>query len=185
MSSHNRLGERLVRDKLISLQQLRQAQEEQRKSGNNLGYALAKLGYISDNEITNFLSTQYRVPAVNLDEYEVDPEMAKLVTKEVCEKHKIVPLSRSGSALVVAMADPTNLHAIDDIKFLTGFNVEPVVASETGILAAIERAYNAGSAAVYDDVLQEFADEDVEFSVDAEDINVLELEKQAEGAPVV
>ncbi len=185
MSSTNRLGELLVREKLISLQQLRQAQEEQRKSGTNLGYALAKLGYISDNEITNFLSTQYRVPAVNLDEYEIDAEMTKLVSKEVCEKHKIIPLSRSGSALVVAMADPTNLHAIDDIKFLTGFNVEPVVASEQGILGAIERGYNANAGAVYDDVLQEFADEDVEFSLDAEDVNLLELEKQAEGAPVV
>jgi type IV pilus assembly protein PilB len=185
MSSTNRLGELLVREKLISLQQLRQAQEEQRKSGNNLGYALAKLGYISDGEITNFLSTQYRVPAVNLDEYEVDAELAKLVSKEVCAKHKIVPLSRSGSALVVAMADPTNLHAIDDIKFLTGFNVEPVVASETAITAAIERAYTSAQAATYDEVLQEFADEDVEFSLDGEDVNVLELEKAAEGAPVV
>jgi type IV pilus assembly protein PilB len=184
MSSQNRLGELLVREKLISLQQLRQAQEEQRKSGNNLGYALAKLGYISDGEITNFLSAQYRVPAVNLDEYEIDPEIAKLVSKEVCEKHKIVALSRSGNALVVAMADPTNLHAIDDIKFLTGFNVEPVVASETAIANALERTYNQ-AAASYDDVLQEFADEDVEFTVDAEDINVLELEKAAEGAPVV
>jgi type IV pilus assembly protein PilB len=185
MSSTNRLGELLVREKLISLQQLRQAQEEQRKGGGNLGYALAKLGYISDNEITNFLSTQYRVPAVNLDEYEIDPDMTKLVSKEVCEKHKIIPLSRSGAALVVAMADPTNLHAIDDIKFLTGFNVEPVVSSETGILGAIERAYNVTAAQNYDDMLQEFADENVEVSMDAEDINVLELEKQAEGAPVV
>src|SRR5918911_881151 len=98
MSTTTRLGELLVREKLISLQQLRQAQEEQRKSGGNLGYALAKLGFISDGEITKFLS------------------------KEVCEKHKIIPISRSGSALVVAMADPTNLHAIDEIKFLTGFN---------------------------------------------------------------
>src|SRR3954447_628975 len=177
MSTTNRLGELLVREKLISLQQLRQAQEEQRKNGSNLGYALAKLGYISDGEITNFLSTQYRVPAVNLDEYEIDPEMTKLVSKEVCDTHKIIPISRSGSALVVAMADPTNLHAIDDIKFLTGFNVEPVVASETGIVSAIERAYNVGPN--YDEVLSEFADEEVDFSVDADDINVLELEKAA------
>src|SRR5271166_2750067 len=162
MSSQNRLGELLVREKLISLQQLRQAQEEQRKSGNNLGYALAKLGYISDGEITNLLSAQYRVPAANLEEYEIDADVAKLVSREVCEKHKIIPLSRSGSALVVAMADPTNLHAIDDIKFLTGFNVEPVVASETAILQAIDRAYSAQQAASYDDMLQEFADEDVE-----------------------
>ena len=185
MSTTNRLGELLVREKLISLQQLRQAQEEQRKNGSNLGYALAKLGYISDGEITSFLSSQYRVPAVNLDEYEMDPELVKLVSREVCEKHKIVPLSRSGAALVVAMADPTNLHAIDDIKFLTGFNVEPVVASETGIIAAIERAYSVGAATNYDDMLSEFAEEEVEFSVDGDDINLMELEKQAEGAPVV
>jgi type IV pilus assembly protein PilB len=183
MSTTNRLGELLVREKLISLQQLRQAQEEQRKTGGNLGYALAKLGYISDGEITNFLSAQYRVPAVNLEDYEIDPEVTKLVSKEVCDKHKIIPISRSGSALVVAMADPTNLHAIDDIKFLTGFNVEPVVASETGIVGAIERAYNVGPS--YDEVLSEFADEEVDFTVDADDMNVLELEKAAEGAPVV
>ncbi len=183
MSTTNRLGELLVREKLISLQQLRQAQEEQRKSGANLGYALAKLGYISDGEITRFLSAQYRVPAVNLDEHEPDPEVTKLVSREVCDKHKIVPVSRSGSALVVAMADPTNLHAIDDIKFLTGFNVEPVVASESGIVAAIERAYNAGPS--YDEVLSEFTEEEVDFAVDADDVNVLELEKAAEGAPVV
>lgn len=183
MSTTNRLGELLVREKLISLQQLRQAQEEQRKTGSNLGYALAKLGYISDSEITSFLSAQYRVPAVNLDEYEPDPDLTKLVSREVCEKHKIIPLSRSGSALVVAMADPTNLNAIDDIKFLSGFNVEPVVASETGIVAAIERTYNAGPS--YDEVLSQFEDEEVDFAVDADDINVLELEKAAEGAPVV
>src|SRR5262249_39614107 len=169
MSPQNRLGELLVREKLISLQQLRQAQEEQRRSGNNLGYALAKLGYISDGEITNFLSAQYRVPAVNLDEYEIEPDIVKLVSKEVCDKHKIIPLSRSGSALVVAMADPTNLHAIDDIKFLTGLNVEPVVASETAITQAIERSHNIQQTQSYDEMLQEFADEDVEFSIAEDD----------------
>src|ERR1043165_6555241 len=127
MASGSRLGELLVREKLISLQQLRRAQEEKKRSGANLGYTLAKLGYISDGEITNFLSTQYRLPAINLDEYEIDAEVIKLVAREVCEKHRIIPVSRSGSSLIVAMSDPTNLNAIDDIKFLTGFNVEPVV----------------------------------------------------------
>ncbi|MBL9025187.1 MAG: type IV-A pilus assembly ATPase PilB [Myxococcales bacterium] len=184
MASGNRLGELLVREKLISLQQLRQAQDEQRKSGSNLGYTLAKLGYISDGEITNFLSAQYRVPAVNLDEYELDPNVLKLVSKEVCDKHKCIPLSRSGNALIVAMGDPTNLHAIDDIKFLTGFNVEPVVASETAITGAIERGYNLGANA-YDDIIKEFGDEEVDFGVDDDDFNASELEKAAEDAPVV
>ena len=96
MSNVNRLGELLVREKLISLQQLRQAQDEQRRTGQNLGATLAKLGYISDGEITNFLSAQYRVPAVNLDEYEIDQEVLKLVSRDVCDKHKIIPVSRAG-----------------------------------------------------------------------------------------
>ncbi len=186
MASGNRLGELLVREKLISLQQLRQAQDEQRKSGSNLGYTLAKLGYISDGEITNFLSAQYRVPAVNLEDYELDPAVLKLVSKEVCDKHKCVPLSRSGNALIVAMADPTNLHAIDDIKFLTGFNVEPVVASEGAITNAIERGYSGGAgAAQYDDIIKEFGDEEVDFGVEDVDVSINELEKAAEDAPVV
>jgi len=102
--STQRLGELLVREKLISLQQLRQAQEEQRRAGSKLGYALAKLGFISDNEITNFLSSQYRVPAIDLSAVEIDPELAKLVSRDVCERHNIVPISRAGSSVTVAMA---------------------------------------------------------------------------------
>lgn len=183
--SQNRLGELLVREKLISLQQLRKAQDEQKKSGQNLGYTLARLGYISDGEITNFLSSQYRLPAINLDEYEIDGEVVKLVTKEVCEKHRIIPVSRSGSSLIVAMSDPTNLNAIDDIKFLSGYNVEPVVASETAIQAAIERYYNAGPS--YEEVMADFnlGDEDIDFGGDEEEVNALELERQSADAPVV
>jgi type IV pilus assembly protein PilB len=181
----NRLGELLVREKLISLQQLRRAQEEQKKSGQNLGYTLARLGYISDGEITNFLSSQYRLPAINLDEYEIDGDVIKLVSREVCEKHKIIPVSRSGSSLIVAMSDPTNLHAIDDIKFLTGFNVEPVVASETGIQGSIERYYNVGPS--YEEVMADFnlGDEDIDFTADEEEINAMELERASADAPVV
>jgi len=185
MAGPNRLGELLVREKLISLQQLRRAQDEQKRSGQNLGYTLAKLGYISDGEITNFLSTQYRLPAINLDEYEIEPEVVKLVARDVCEKHRIMPVSRSGASLIVAMSDPTNLHAIDDIKFLTGYNVEPVVASETAIQSAIERYYNVGPS--YDEVMADFAlgDEDIEFGADDDDINIMELERASEDAPVV
>jgi type IV pilus assembly protein PilB len=185
MSVSNRLGELLVREKLISLQQLRQAQDEQKNTGQNLGYTLAKLGYISDEEITSFLSTQYRLPAIDLDEFEVDAEVIRLVSREVCEKHKILPVSRSGSSLIVAMADPTNLHAIDDIKFLTGYNVEPVVASETAIHGAIERYYNVGPS--YDEVMAEFNidDEDIDFTASDEELNALELERASADAPVV
>jgi type IV pilus assembly protein PilB len=184
-SSPNRLGELLVREKLISLQQLKQAQTDQAKSGRNLSYTLAKLGYISDGEITDFLSAQYRLPAVNLEDYDIEEDVIKLVAKDVCEKHRVIPVSRSGSSLIVAMADPTNLHAIDDIKFLTGYNVEPVVASETAVHAAIERYYAAGPS--YEEVMADFdlGDDDIDFSSDEEDINAVELEKASEDAPVV
>ena len=182
--SNNRLGELLVREKLISLAQLRAAQEEQQKSGANLGFTLAKLGYISDTEITNFLSQQYRVPTINLDEFEIDADIVKLVNKEQCEKHRIIPVSRAGNSLVVAMADPTNLNAIDDLKFLTGFNIEPVIASETAIAAAVEKYYNIGPS--YEEVLAGFEETEIDFTGDEEgDINLLELEKASEDAPVV
>src|ERR671911_564462 len=181
--SQNRLGELLVREKLISLQQLRQAQDEQKKSGKNLGYALARLGFVNDEEITNFLSNQYRLPAVNLDEFEIDAEVLKIVGKDVCMKHGIVPVSRSGSSLIVAMSDPTNLHAVDDIKFLSGYNVEPVVSSEAAIQAAIERYYNVGPS--YEEVMADFGldAEDIDFSADEEEINAVGLERASADAP--
>ncbi len=185
MSTGNRLGELLVREKLISLQQLRHAQEEQKRSGDNLGFTLAKLGFVSDGEITNFLSSQYRLPKLNLDECDIEPDLIKLVSRDVCEKHALIPVSRSGSSLIVAMADPTNLHAIDDLKFLTGYNIDPVVASETAVLAAIERYYAVGPN--YDQVIAELdlSDADIDYEADQEDINVLELEKESEDAPVI
>jgi type IV pilus assembly protein PilB len=183
MGNSNRLGELLVREKLISLAQLRHAQEEQQKSGNNLGYTLAKLGYVSDDEITSFLSQQYRVPTVNLDEYEIDAEILKLVQREQCEKHKVIPVSRTGNALIVAMADPTNLNAIDDLKFLTGYNIEPVIASETAIATAIEKYYNAGPS--YDEVMAGFDENEIEFTGDEDNVDLMELEKASEDAPVV
>src|SRR5580698_2337061 len=183
MANNNRLGELLVREKLISLTQLRHAQDEQQKSGQNLGYTLAKLGYVSDDEITSFLSQQYRVPTIDLEEYEVDAEVLKLVPKEPCERHKVLPISRTGNALIVAMADPTNLNAIDDLKFLTGYNIEPVIASESAIHSAIERYYNAGPS--YDEVMAGFDEGEIDVVGDEEDVNLLELEKASADAPVV
>jgi type IV pilus assembly protein PilB len=184
--TQNRLGELLVREKLISLQQLRQAQDEQKRTGQNLGYTLSKLGYVGDGEITSFLSAQYRLPAINLDEYEIEQEIIKLVGREVCEKHRIIPVSRSGSSLIVAMSDPTNLNAIDDIKFLTGFNVEPVVASETAIQGAVERYYNAGPS--YEEVMADLdleGDDEIDFGAEQEEMSAVELEKASADAPVV
>ncbi len=195
MSTGNRLGELLVREKRISLAQLRQAQEEQKRSGVNLGAALARLGFISDREITNFLSQEYRVPSIDLSAVELDAELGKVVTRDVCEKHKVIPISKAGSSLIVAMSDPTNLHAIDDIKFLTGYNVEPVVASELAIAAAIEKLFapaagagggNAVPTVDIDALIGDMGDADVEFGGDEEDAeNIVELTKASEDAPVV
>ncbi|HRG95727.1 MAG TPA: type IV-A pilus assembly ATPase PilB [Polyangiaceae bacterium] len=183
MANQNRLGELLVREKLISLSQLRQAQDEQSRSGQNLNAALAKLGFVSDQDITNFLSQQYRVPTIQLDEYEIDGDILKLVQRDQCERHRVIPVSRAGSSLIVAMADPTNLHAIDDLKFLTGYNIEPVIASENAILAAIERNYSVGPS--YDEVMAGFEESEIEFTGEDDDMNLVELEKASEDAPVI
>jgi type IV pilus assembly protein PilB len=183
--SSDRIGELLVRQKLISLQQLRKAQETQRKEGTSLGYALAKMGFISDDQITDFLSQQYKVQAVDLREYEIDTEVLKLISQEMCERHKIIPVSRAGSSLIVAMADPSNLHAIDDIKFTTGYNVEPVVSSEASITEAIERYYAQETNISYDEIMEGFDEEEIEFAEDDLDGDSIDLEKLSADAPVI
>ena len=103
--SRNRLGELLVREKRISLEQLREAQKHQKDDNISLGYALARLGAISDQEITDFLSEQYRVQSIDLSEYDIDREILKLISPQVCERHKIIPVSRAGSSLIVGHGD--------------------------------------------------------------------------------
>jgi type IV pilus assembly protein PilB len=183
-----RLGELLVRENLISLQQLQAAQEEQRSSGGRLGYNLTKLGYIEENELTQFLSKQYGVPAINLSEFEIDPEVIRLVPKEVADKHQVIPVNRAGASLIVAMADPSNIFAIDDLKFLTGYNIEVVVASDGAIRDAIDKYYGETSEShelSYDEVMAEFDEDEIEVGKDDEEANVVDLEKSAEDAPVV
>jgi len=183
--SGDRIGELLVRQKLISLQQLRKAQETQRKDGTSLGFALAKMGFVSDDQITDFLSSQYKVQSVDLREYEVDPEVLKLIPVEVCERHCILPVSRAGSSLIVAMSDPSNLNAIDDIKFTTGYNVEPVVSSEAAIMEAVDRYYNQETNISYDEIMDGFDEDDIEFSEDDLEGESIDLERASEDAPVV
>ncbi len=129
MANDNRLGELLVREKLVSLAELRKARELAKASGANLSKSLTKLGYVSDTEVTEFIANQYNVPAIDLSEYTLDPEIVELIPQDVAERHKILPISRAGTALVVAMVDPTNLEAVDDIKFLTGLDVCLLAAS--------------------------------------------------------
>ncbi len=179
-----RLGELLVRENLISLQQLQKAQEEQRKTGGRIGSLLVKQGAIAEGDLTNFLSKQYGVPAISLKDFEIDADVIKLVPKAVAEKHQVVPVNRAGSSLIIAMSDPSNIFAIDDIKFLTGYNVEVVVASEQAIREAIERYYSEKGPS-YDELMQGFDDSEVALIEAESEADIVDLEKSAEEAPVV
>jgi type IV pilus assembly protein PilB len=138
-----KLGELLLKENMVTPQQLQEALSHQKMNGGKLGKAFVSLGYVRDEEITSLLSRQYGVPSINLDHFEVDPAIIKIIPAETSRKYQILPLSRSGATLTIAMADPTNVFAMDDIKFMTGYNVEPVVASETSLEEAIEKYYGS------------------------------------------
>src|SRR6187431_3806857 len=142
-----RIGELLLKEKRISAEQLQEALNYQRTNGGKLGANLVKLGYVKDDEITALLSKQYGVPSIALGQFDVDATVVKLVPSETAQKYQIIPLSRSGATLTIAMTDPTNVFAMDDIKFMTGYNVEPVVASETAVGDSITRYYALGKPA--------------------------------------
>jgi type IV pilus assembly protein PilB len=183
-----RLGEILIREKLISPEQLQQALQFQKQHGGRLGNCLVKMGLVTDEEVTSVLSRQYGVPSINLKYYEVDPSVIKLVPQETALRYQVVPLSRVGSTLTIAMTDPTNVFAMDDIKFMTGFNVEPVVASETAILEAISKFYgNATSGEELDKVMKDLTGEeaDLELAAEEQEADLATLEKAAEEAPIV
>jgi type IV pilus assembly protein PilB len=183
-----RLGDLLVREKIINPQQLEQALKEQKRGGGRLGSVLVKLGFLSDEEVTNFLSRQYGVPAINLQYFEVDSSVIKLIPEETARKHHILPLSRVGASLTIAMVDPTNVFAMDDIKFMTGFNIEPVVASETSIMEGIDKAYAAAAIpeSNLDDIMASMGEEaDVELQAEEEEKALSDLEASAEEAPIV
>jgi type IV pilus assembly protein PilB len=188
-----KLGEILLKENLITSDQLKQALEHQKANGGRLGNALVKLGFMSDDEVTAVLSRQYGVPSINLDYFEIDPSVIKLIPMETALKFQVLPLSRVGSSLTLAMVDPTNVFAMDDIKFMTGFNIEPVVASETAIAEAIRKKYGSLEEQERKKELEEivsFIDEGQHetLELEAEDeitLNLEELEKAAEEAPVI
>src|SRR5437588_2584482 len=184
-----RLGDLLVKSKIISSDQLAQALKAQRENGGaGLGSVLVKLGFVGDEEVTTFLSRQYGVPAINLTFFDVDPAVVKLVPYETAKRYQVLPLSRVGSSLTIAMVDPTNVFAMDDIKFMTGFNIEPVVASESSISDAIEKAYAVEPEGNLDSMMATLgeAEADVELTgSDEEEMGLPELEKAADEAPIV
>jgi type IV pilus assembly protein PilB len=179
-----RIGELLVREKLISPDQLKKAIDEQKKSGGRLGFNLVKLGFVTEKELTAFLSRQYGIPTIDLASQEIDPEIVKLIPEDVAQKYQVLPISRTGSTLVVAMADPSNIFAIDDIKFLTGYNVEPLVASDAAIKNAIEKYYETPEMGL-EGVLTEFDEGEMEVVREEEEVDLTDLKKAVEDAPVV
>lgn len=139
-----RLGELLIKRNFITPEQMKKAQEEQKLKGGRLESNLIKLGYIKEDELLSFLSAQYRVPSVKISKIEINPNIVKLIPPSTSKKYFIIPINRVGPKLTLAMADPSNIVVIDEIKFMTGFNVEPVVASETEIVDAIKKYYGGG-----------------------------------------
>ncbi len=184
----SRLGELLVREQLISPDQLQKAQETAKKSGERLGNSLIKLGVVKEEDLTQFLSKQYGVPAINLSEFDIESDVIALIPKDVARKHRVIPINRADKTLIVAMSDPSDMLALDDLKFLTGYNIDMVVASEVAINDALAKYYEASqelSSFNFDEMLGDM-DEDVDFAKSEGDAeNVLDLERASEDAPVV
>jgi type IV pilus assembly protein PilB len=183
-----RLGELLTKANLITQDQLKEALKAQKDGGSKLGETLIKLGFVAEEDITECLSQQFGVPSINLAHFEIDATVIKLIPSDVARKYNILPVNKTGATLTIAMADPTNVFAMDDIKFMTGYNVEPVVASELGIRAAIDNYYGTTSAIELKKVMEDLQSSDaadLEVLEEEEDLDVETLAAESEEAPVV
>ena len=181
----SKLGEILVNNNLITKEQLAHALEEQKQAGSQvrLGTVLTRNGVISEEDLVSFLSRQYGVPSINLGEVEIDPAVIKCVPVDVAQKYQMVPVNRAGGTLILAMSDPSNIFAIDDIRFMTGFNIEVVVAPESAIKHAIDKYYDQSASLA--DVMGDLELEDLEVIGDEEEVDISSLERATEDAPVV
>jgi type IV pilus assembly protein PilB len=180
---NERIGELLVKENLLSAEQLRKAREETRAKGGRLGAQITQLGFLDENELTDFVAKQYGVPSINLDEFEIEAAVIQLIPEEVAVKHTVIPVNRAGSTLILATADPSNIFALDDIKFLTGYNIQPVVAAEEAIRRAVEKYYD--QSASLEEVMGDFDDSDIDLVHDSDDVDVNALAKESEDAPVI
>jgi type IV pilus assembly protein PilB len=194
-----RIGELLLKEKRITPEQLEEVLTYQKTHGGKLGLNLVALGFVKDEDITALLSKQYGVPSINLTQFEIDPGVIKLIPGETCHKYQIIPLSRSGATLTIAMTDPTNVFAMDDIKFMTGYNVEPVVASEGAVAEALDKYYPSAptrkadtgpsaldmAAKALEEMPELDAGGDVELLAELEEISAEALQRQGEEAPVI
>src|SRR3954464_4961663 len=168
-----RLGDLLVREGIITREQLARALDEQRQNGTRVGYNLVKLGFIQENDLTKMLARQYKMPAVDLSRFEVDPKIAKMIPSDLAVKNLVIPLKRDGRTLTVAMADPTNLGVLDDLKFITRYDIFPVIAGEFTLRNIIEKIYGS-----VDEQQMESLMNVIEELSDAGDVEVLDDEEE-------
>jgi type IV pilus assembly protein PilB len=201
------VGELLLKEKRISSEQLKEALSHQRQHGGKLGLNLINLGFVKEEDLTALLSKQYGVPSITLGTFDIDPAVVKLVPAETAQKYQVIPVTRNGATLTIAMTDPTNVFAMDDIRFMTGYNVEPVVASERAVLEAVAKYYGKAAAngsngangstgtpsvsalelasKALDDITELASTGDVEVLEELEEINAESLAKQGEEAPII
>ncbi len=182
-----KLGQLLINSKIVTEDQLKKALELQKKESGRLGTNLIKLGFLTEDELVSFLSKQYGVPAISLSDYSIDASITKFIPQEVSQKYQIIPVARVGATLTIAMVDPSNVFAIDDVKFMTGYNVEPVVAAESAIRDSIAEHYGqADSLQTVMDSIQKQKGELLDFiQEEEEEIDIAELKEAVEEAPVV
>jgi type IV pilus assembly protein PilB len=181
-----RLGDLFVKEGLITEQQLREGLAEAKTSGFRIGYALVHLGFVAEEELTRMLAKQYRVPAVDLDKITVDPKIIKMVPANVAQKHLVLPLRRVGRMLTVAMTNPTDFSAIDDLKFISKLEIEPVIVGEYTLRKHLEKYYGTGQEeAQVAGLLEEWGEMDVEVIEDSEDEDYSALAAEIDSAPVV
>ncbi len=184
-----RIGDLLVKEGLISREQLQKALDEQRQSGTRVGYNLVKLGYLQENELTRYLARQFKMPAVDLSKFEVDPKIVKLVPADLAVKHLVLPLKRDGRTLTVAMADPSNLGVIEDLKFITRYDIFPVIAGEFTLKNVVEKHYESNDvqmSALLSEIEGMETEGDVEVVEDTqEEMSATALAAAVDDAPVV
>jgi type IV pilus assembly protein PilB len=184
----DKLGELLVRGGKINQAQLQEALGYQKDQGGRLGTNLVKLGYLSERQLVDALAEQFKVPSVDLNNMEIDESVVKIIPADIARKYTIFPVTKAGATVTVAMTDPTNVFAMDDVKFMTGYKVEPVVASETAIRTAIDKHYGSTHAIELKKVMEDLSDEsggDLEVLEEEEDLDLATLEEESEQAPVV
>jgi type IV pilus assembly protein PilB len=188
-NSSERIGDLLVREGIITKDQLDKALQEQRQNGTRIGYNLVKLGFVQEIELTKTLARQYKMPAVDLSKFEVDPKIVKLIPADLAVKNLVLPLKRDGRTLTVAMADPTNFAVIDDLKFITRYDIFPVIAGEFTLRNALEKIYESADvqiSALLEDIAGMGTEEDLEIvESKEEEVNATALAAQMDEAPVV